>query len=159
MPFMGKAEPEKMAEEERADMEEQADFVGPLVDYQKKGNKVRLVGKRDVEGTGAYDVELTLKNGDVVHELIDADSFLTIKEESKRKMGDQEMDIETSIGNYQNVNGLMLPFSMQSHMKGAPAGAPSQSVTIEKYELGAPVDDSRFAMPAKTEAPAQKPGN
>ena len=120
---------------------------------------MRLVGKRDVEGTEAYDLELTLKNGDVVHELIDADSFLTIKEESKRKMGDQEMEIETSIGNYQTVSGLVLPFSMQSHMKGAPAGAPGQNVTIEKYELGTTVDDSRFAMPAKAPVAPAKPGN
>jgi outer membrane lipoprotein-sorting protein len=154
MPFMGKAEPEKMAEEDRADMEQQADFVGPLVDYQKKGNQVKLVGKRDVEGTDAYDLELTLKNGDVVHELIDADSFLTIREETKKKQGDQEMDIETSIGNYQAVDGIMLPFSMASKIKGAPAGAPSQTITIDKYEFGKTIDDSRFAMPAKPAAAA-----
>jgi outer membrane lipoprotein-sorting protein len=159
MPFMGKAEPEKMAEEDRADMEQQADFVGPLVDYQKKGNQVKLVGKRDVEGTDAYDLEVTLKNGDVVHELIDADSFLTIKQEAKRKQGDQELDVETSIGNYQTVNGLVLPFSMQSKIKGAPAGAPSQAITVDKYEFGSTIDDKRFTFPEKPATPAATPAN
>jgi outer membrane lipoprotein-sorting protein len=159
MPFMGKAEPEKMAEEQRADMEEQADFLGPLVDYQKKGHQVRLVGKREVEGTDVYDVEMTLKNGSVVHELIDAESFLTIKQESKRKQGDQELELETAIGNYQAVDGLMLPFSLATTVKGAPAGAPAQGITIDKYEFGVSLDDARFAFPKDKPAAPAKPGN
>ncbi|HEV8630523.1 MAG TPA: hypothetical protein VGV61_09430 [Thermoanaerobaculia bacterium] len=156
MPFMGKAEPETMPAEQQADIEQDADFPGPLVDYQKKGHQVRLVGKREVEGTEAYDLEITLKNGNVVHELIDAESFLSIKKEMKRKQGDQEMELDQSIGNYKEVNGLMLPFSMDSHMKGAPAGSPGQTITIDSYDFGGSIDDGRFAFPkpaAKPEAP------
>jgi outer membrane lipoprotein-sorting protein len=159
MPFMGKTEPEKMAPEQTADMEQQADMLaGPLVDYQKKGHSVRLVGKRDVEGTEAYDLEITMKNGDVVHELIDAESNLSIKEEMKHKQGDQEMEAEQSIGNYKSVGGLVLPHSMETHPKGAPAGTPGQTITIESYELGVPVDDARFAMPEKAPAAAKPAG-
>lgn len=149
MPFMGKANPEKMAEEDAADIAQEADFIaGPLVDYQKKGHQVKLVGKQDVEGTEAYDLELTLKNGDVVHQFIDAESYLTIKEASKRKQGDQEIEIETSVGNYKQVEGLMLPFSLESRAKGAPAGAGTQTITVDKYEFGPAIEDGRFAFPA-----------
>jgi outer membrane lipoprotein-sorting protein len=160
MPFMGKAEPEKMAEEDTADMAQEADFIaGPLVDYQKKGHQVKLVGKQDVEGTEAYDLELTLKNGDVVHEFVDAESFLVIKEASKRKQGDQEIEVETSLGNYKQVDGLMLPFSLESKMKGAPAGMGGQTITVDKFEFGPAIDDSRFSFPAAAaaEPEASKP--
>jgi outer membrane lipoprotein-sorting protein len=162
MPFMGKADPEKMPEDERASMEQEADFVaGPLMDYQAKGHQVRLVGKRDVEGTEAYDIEITLKNGDVEHELIDAESYLQIKQETRRKQGDQELEIETSVGNYKQVNGLMLPFSLESHLKGAPPGAGGQTITIDSYELGPTIEDGRFAFPAAAAAeaaPVKPPG-
>jgi hypothetical protein len=147
MPFMGKAEPEEMAPEMVADMQQQADFAGPLVDYAAKGHQVALVGKREVEGTEVYDLQITLENGDVVHELIDAESFLTIKQESRRKQGDQEIDLETSLGNYREVGGLLLPHSLETKMKGAPAGAPGQSITIESYDFAATIDEARFAFP------------
>ena len=156
MPFMGKADPEKMAEEDTADMAQEADLIeGPLVNYQQKGHQVRLVGKKDVEGTEAYELEITMKNGDVVHEFLDAETYLTIKQESKLKQGDQEVEVSTSVGNYQQVEGLMLPFSMSSSIKGAPAGAGGQSITVDKYEFGGSIDDGRFAFPAA--APAEKP--
>lgn len=147
LPFMGKAEPEAMPAEQAADMEQQADLAGPLVEYQAKGHQVSLVGKREVEGTEVYDLEITLKNGDVVHELIDAETYLTIKQEARHKQGDQEVDIETSIGGYKQVGDLVLPHSLVTTMKGAPAGAPGQSITIDSYDFSAQIDDARFTFP------------
>src|SRR5688572_30886324 len=156
MPFMGKADPEKMAEEDTADMALEADLIeGPLVNYQQKGHQVRLVGKKEIEGTEAYELEVTMKNGDVTHDYLDAETFLTIKQESKHKQGDQELEVVTAVGNYQQVDGLTLPFSINSTIKGAPPGAGGQSITIEKYEFGATIDDSRFAFPGA--AAADKP--
>lgn len=164
MPFMGKADPEKMAEEDTADMAQEADLIeGPLVNYQQKGHQVRLVGKKDVEGTEVYELEVTMKNGDVTHDYLDAETYLTIKQESKHKQGDQELEVVTAIGNYQQVDGLTLPFSISSTIKGAPPGAGGQSITIDKYELGAAIEDSRFAFPgaAAADKPAAEkpPGN
>jgi outer membrane lipoprotein-sorting protein len=152
MPFMGKADPEPMPAEQANDIEQQADFPGPLVDYQTKGHQVELLGREDVEGTDAYKLRITLKSGDVITEYIDAESFLSIRMEGRSKRGDQEIETETSIGNYKQVGDLLLPHSMETRMKGAPANAPAQSITIEGYELGATIDDGRFTMPAKPAA-------
>src|ERR1700746_2932550 len=84
MPFMGKKDAELMSGDETKEMEETADLDGPLVDYKAKGNTVELLGKEKIEGTDAYKLKITLKNGDVQTEYIDADSFLEIKEETKR---------------------------------------------------------------------------
>ena len=158
MPFMGKAEPEVMPAEAAKDVEEQADFLGPLVDYQSKGHQVELVGKTDVEGTEAYELKITMKGGDVITEYLDAETFLTIKQVRKAKRGDQEVELETTFGAYKEAGGLMLPHSLETKVAGAPAGVPGQSIAVDGYDFSAQIDDSRFAMPEKPAA-AKPAGN
>ncbi|MBV8207158.1 MAG: outer membrane lipoprotein-sorting protein [Acidobacteria bacterium] len=157
MPFQGKKDAEPMAEDDLKDAEEQADFDGPLVDYKEKGNKVELMGKDAVEGGEAYKLKVTLKNGDVRYIYIDPDSFLEIKTEGKRTIRGADQEVESTIGDYKEVEGLMIPFSMQAGMKGSPQ---KQSITIDKVEINPTVDDSVFKMPAAAPAPAadKKPG-
>ena len=118
MPFMGKKDAELMSSDETKEMEETADLDGPLVDYKAKGNTVELIGKEKIEGTDAYKIKVTLKNGDVQTEYIDADSFLEIKEETKRMVRGSEKEFESSIGDYKDVNGIIFPFAVESGIKG-----------------------------------------
>ena len=150
MPFMGKKEPEAVSGDMLKDLQEQADFDGQTVDYKKKGNKVELLGKEEIEGTPAYKLKLTTKAGDESIIYIDADSFLEIKMQSKRKIQGQEIETETTIGNYQEVNGMLFPMSIEMKPKGAPSG---QAITITKVEVDTPLAADLFAMPKKA-APA-----
>jgi len=156
MPFMGKKDPELMSADETKEMEETADLDGPLVDYKAKGNTVELLGKEKVEGTDAYKIKVTLKNGDVQTMYIDADSFLEIKEETQRMVRGTERDFESSIGDYKEVDGIIFPFAVESGIKGTDQ---KQKITISKIELNVPADDSIFKMPppappAPVDAPA-----
>lgn len=144
MPFMGKTDPEKLPEEEQKLVEEQADFEGALVDYKEKGHQVELVGKETVEGTEAYKLKLTKKGGNVSYLFLDVESCLEFKEQGKRKVRGQEIEFETSLGDYKEVGGLVIAHSIESRPKGAPAG---QVFTFEKIELDVTVDDARFKMP------------
>ena len=154
MPFMGKKDPEAMSADDKKDMEENADIDGPLVDYKSKGNKVELLGKDKLEGTDAYKLKVTLKNGDVITMYLDADSFLEIKEEVKRTVRGTEQEVESSLGDYKEVNGLMFPFAMENGIKGSQQ---KEKLTLSKIELNVPVDDAIFKMPAAPAAPATKP--
>ena len=144
MPFMGKKDAELMSGDETKEMEETADLDGPLVDYKAKGNTVELLGKEKIEGTDAYKLKITLKNGDVQTEYIDADSFLEIKEETKRMVRGTEREFESSIGDYKEVDGIIFPFAVESGIKGTDQ---KQKITISKIELNVPADDSIFKMP------------
>jgi outer membrane lipoprotein-sorting protein len=152
MPFMGKKDPELMAADEAKETEEMADVDGPLVDYKSKGHQVELQGKEKVEGTDAYKLKLTLKNGDVQTIYLDADSFLEIKEVTKRTVRGTDQEIEAAIGDYKEVKGMMFPFAIENTVKGSDQ---KQKITITNIELNVPVDDSIFKMPAapKTDAP------
>lgn len=154
MPFTGKKDPEMMSADDKKDIEENADIDGPLVDYKSKGNKVELLGKDKLEGTDVYKLKATLKNGDVVTIYLDADSFLEIKEEVKRNVRGTEQEIESVLGDYKEVNGMMFPFAMENGIKGSQQ---KERLTIAKIELNVPVDDSIFKMPAAPAVPAAKP--
>ena len=151
IPFTGKKDPEPMAADDLKQIQDDADIDGSMIDYQKKGNKVELVGKEKVEGTDAYHLKVTLKNGDIRHIYLDADSFLVIKEAAKITQRGTELDVETTLGDYKPVNGLLFPFSLQSTAAGGQM--PPQKITISKVEINVPLDDSSFKMPAAPAAP------
>ncbi|MEN3333196.1 MAG: hypothetical protein V7641_2561 [Blastocatellia bacterium] len=149
-PFQGVNEPDKMAGDDLKEAQEQADIDGPLVDYKEKGNTVELVGKEDLEGTPAYKLKVTLKNGDVRYVYIDAANYLELKVTAKRRSpgGEQEVDIYPS--NYKPVNGVLFPFSTEQKI----AGQTQIQITIDKIDIDAAVDDAVFKMPVKA---AEKP--
>lgn len=146
MPFMGKNTPEKMSDDMLKDILDEADFDGPLVDYASKGHKLEFLGKEEIEGTPAYKLKMTRKNGDENIIYIDTESDLEIKQVGKRKIQGQDVEIETTIGDYKEVNGFVMPFSISSKMKGGPGMG--QSITIDKVEIDADVDSNIFRMPA-----------
>jgi outer membrane lipoprotein-sorting protein len=143
MPFMGKTSAEKVPEEQIKDLEEQADFDGPLVDYKEKGHQVEYLGEDKIEGTAVHKLKLTKKNGDVSTIYLDAEAFVEIKQEGKRIMRGQPFEYEAALGDYKEVDGLMFPHSIENKPKGAPAG---QAITIEKIELNPQLEDSRFTL-------------
>lgn len=149
MPFMGKAEPEKMPEQAVEQVKEQADLIeGELYNWQDKGYQVEYLGKDEFEGSEVYEIQVTRDEGDVqnVH-MIDPDTYLEIGTESKRMMQGQEISVVASFGNFKEVGGLVIPYSMEMKAKGAPEGTPGQSLTIDSIELNQPIDASEFAFP------------
>jgi outer membrane lipoprotein-sorting protein len=171
MPFMGKNDPEEMAADMAEQLQEQADIDGPLFDWADKGHQVELLGVVDMEGTEAYKVKLTRKNGKVRHHYLDTEYYVTIKQEGKTMVQGQEMDIETSIGDYKELclatsmmvdddnpcegGAVMVPHAIESKPKGAPAG---QAITINTVSVNpGDIEGEYFAMPAAEpagEAPA-----
>jgi hypothetical protein len=144
MPFTGSKVPQEMSADEASMFEEQADIDGPLVDYKAKGNTVELLGKEKVEGSDTYKLKVTLKSGAIRTFYLDADTFLEIKEEGKRMLRGTEMETETIVGDYKQVDGLMMPHALDSGVKGTPR---RQKIVVEKIELNVPIDDARFKMP------------
>lgn len=155
MPFAGNLDPQKMSEDEAAIFESQADLE-PFVDYAKKGHKVKLLGKKDADGSEAYEIALTRKDGTVEHHFFDAEFFLPIKVTGTQKMQGMEMEYDKSLGDYKKVSGVMIAHSITNQAKGNPMAG--STLTFEKTEVNIDIPDSRFAMPkVKSSAPEAKP--
>jgi hypothetical protein len=143
-PFGGKKDPESLSEEEMRSIVEDSDFDEPLINYKAKGNKVELVGMDQVEGTDVYKLKVTLKSGDTRYYYMDTDSFVPIKYETKRIIRGTPQESETTLGDYKQVGGWYLPFSMETRQKGSSG---SQKITIDKIEFNVPIDSTRYSRP------------
>ena len=150
-PFAGKPNPEPMSEEDLKNINEEADFEGPLVDYRKKGNKLELVGKDKLEDKDIWRVKLTTKTGDVRYYLFDATTFLLLKWEGKRQVQGKDMPMQSYYREYREVGGLKFAFAIDS---GNSATDLTQKIIIEKIELNPQLPESDFAKPA---APGELP--
>lgn len=144
-PFAGSSDPEAMSAEDAKDVEQQADFDGPLVDHKAKGNAIEFLGKEDFEGTFVYKLKVTLKGGDVQYVYLDATSYLQLKETTKRVRDGKEAEFESLSSNYKAVDGVQFPFSLETKANGQP----QFSLTLTSIEANKPVDDAIFKMPAK----------
>ncbi len=152
MPFLGKKEAEAMSADELKEVEDQADIDGPLVDYKEKGHTVELIGKEDIEGTPAYKLKVTKKNGGVDFTYLDAENFLEIKGTSKRTVRGQDLEFETALGDYKEVDGVLYPYSIEQKAKGGSGSG--FAVTIDKIETNPTLSAERFSKPASVATPA-----
>lgn len=151
-PFMGSNAPQEIPGPQSDLMKDNSDFDGPLVDYQAKGSKVELVGPDTVDGTKAYHLKVTQKNGRVTDVYLDAASGLEIKLVNEISQGGQKIKIETLPSNYKSVSGVLMPHTIKSLVNGQVQA----EVTIDSIEIGILVDDSVFKMPRKG---ASSPGD
>ncbi len=143
-PFQRNKEAEKMPAEELKDMKKNAEIEGELINYSKKGYKVELIGKDDYEGSEVYKIKLTDQDGDVTYYFLDTSTYLILKQTTKRKAGEKEINQEVIYGNYQKTNDIMIPMSMEIKDMG---NNQTQKITINKIELNPVVDDNIFKMP------------
>ncbi len=150
VPFSGKTDPERMSPEEVKSSKQQADYTGDLYNYKDKGNTVEFLGKEDMEGTETLKLKVLRKNNDIAYIYLDATSYLILKETSKIKMQDKEVESATLPSNYKDVEGLKFPFALE--VRGSDDEATGQMMTIDTIVINPEVDDKIFIMPAITSA-------
>lgn len=144
-PFRGRIDPEKMSADDIKPMQLDADLDGPLIDYQKKGNKVEYLGTEDVDGTEAHKLKVTLKNGDVRYTYLDPDYYLEIRFIDQTRIRGAQEESETDLGDYEQINGVFFPFSIESGPKG---GSKDAKITFDKIEANVDLSDTLFHFPA-----------
>ena len=154
-PFGGKKDPELMGEDDMRDLLLAADFDGPLVDYKEKGSTVEYLGHDVVDGDDALRLKVTLKNGDIIYDYLDPDTFIEIRKEIQQFVRGSVRDRVEGFGSYKPVAGVMCPFSISSGSKNHPD---AQTSTVQKMEVNVTIDNADFALPAslKTGAAADK---
>jgi len=150
-PFRGRKDPDRLSEDQTKEQAYQADIDGPLVDYKAKGSTVQYLGTEDVDGTDAHKLKVTYKNGDVDTIYLDPDYFLQIRSLEQHRVRGTEVESETDFGDYELVEGVYFPFSIESGSKGSTDK--EQKITVNRIEINVPMDDAQFKFPA-TAAPA-----
>lgn len=145
VPWSGSTEPQDMTADETKVIKDEADFEGSLYNWREKGHKAELIGKEDVDGSPAYNIKVFKANGDIENLFIDTENYVILKGISIIKNQGNEIESENLNSNYKEVNGVLLPFSIENKSKG-------QTVShfiIDKYEVSTEINDSIFIKPVK----------
>jgi len=144
-PFMGGTEPTKKTAEETAEAAKET-FEDDLLDYAKKGHSVSLEGTEEIDGVNAHKLKLTKKSGDEVMYFFDPDDLVPIMVRNFPQAGPMKgQTIETYSSDYQEVDGLFMPFSIEQKV----GGQIMMTMTADKVELGVEIEDSSFSFPEK----------
>jgi hypothetical protein len=143
-PFAPNKDVQPMEADDLRNITDEADFDGPLLDYQNKGNHLELAGKDEVGGKAVIKLKLTNKNGDERTYFFDASTYLLAKWEGKRKTENQEIPVETFFSDYRDVQGVKFAFEIDSD---SPGSEQKQRITIDKVEIDPQMDEGHFAKP------------
>ena len=148
-PFRGRTSPEPMTAQELRETADSTDPYGLLIDYAARGHEVELLGQEAVKGRVAYKLQVTLPGGAIRWLYLDVESALEVKLEAIRLIAGNEQRIETFFYDWQPADGLLIARRQESR----PVGAKDMNfLTVEKVVVNPPLDDARFAMPAKNGA-------
>ena len=130
---------------EAAAAAEQVDPEGPLIDAAAKGNAVALEGEDTVEGHRAYKLALTLKNGQLRHIWLDAQTYLDLKIDGSRIIEGRSWPVETYFYDWKTVSGLRLPYRIETAVNDVRT---SSRIVVERALINPPLPDEKFALPA-----------
>jgi hypothetical protein len=161
-PYLNRLEVEPFTPEELKASSQQFELDGPLVDYVAKGTRIELEGTEKVESRDAYKLKLTMKDGHTVHVWIDAGTYLESKIEGQpRRLDGIEHPVEVYYSDYRPVNGLQIPFVLETKVlpitQAAPlthaalstssSVIPTERIVLDKVEVNPRLDESHFKKP------------
>lgn len=140
-PLSGTTDPVEMSAEQLASVQDYNMFRDNVLDNFKAG-RVKLEGTEDVNGKPAYKLTVTDEAGTVTGAFIDKESFLTVKTTAKVNQMGQEMEIESFITEYMDVNGVKFAKVIKHMVNGMELGG----TTFTKVEIDKPLEDSIFKI-------------
>lgn len=144
-PLMGTGEAQKVPTEMAEEMAKQ-EFESPFIGYKEKGHEVVLEGKETVDGTETFKVKITKKNGTEEYYFFDTEYYVPIMVQTAVTSGPMKGQMtSTYMSDYQEVDGLMMPFFIETKVGGQTA----QKITIKEIQLNVDLKDELFAFPAK----------
>ncbi len=149
-PFQGRSNAEKMDADMEKEYKFQSDIEGPFVNYAAKGYKIAYVGQEDIDGSPAYHLTLTTKEGDIRDYYFDKDASLMVKEKDHIKQADgSTSEGESNFSDYKEVEGMLVPFTVEnvSEFQGQKY---SSFIKMDSVKYNVSIDDAIFKMPDTT---------
>ena len=147
-------EPEKMEAEQTEIFKQTMDFPDPLLNYKDKGYTVSLEGEKEIEGTPCHKIKLsrgTVKVDGKDENLetfyyFDKESLVPIMQEDYALIGEMKgKSTETYFSDYDEVDGLIFPFTMVQKIDGQVM----MEGTMEVININPEIETNAFAFPEK----------
>jgi hypothetical protein len=144
-PLQGRKDAETMSADEARALADSGLIEGPLLAASKDGSRVRYLGREDFDGTLAYKLKVTQKDGDEFTYWLDPDTYLEIKVDETRRIRGAQQTTESELGDYEKVAGVYFPMSVESWPQGQ--SSQRQRTIIASGTANGPIDAAYFAEP------------
>jgi outer membrane lipoprotein-sorting protein len=147
-PLMGGKDPVKMPTEDSKDFRDQK-FESEYIDYAKKGHAITLLGTEEIEGAKCFKLELVKNKHNEEEDVteihyFDSENYVPIMVVAYARSGEMKgAEVKTYLSDYQEVEGLMMPFSLEIKFNGQTV----QKLSYQSVTFNESVDDTIFAFP------------
>ena len=146
-PFSGDKTAHKMNDEQTKGYEENPHLEPVLMIYKDLGASADFLGKEDFEGVDVYLIMITMPTKTITYYYIDAETYLILKQKSKQKFEDKEVEGETYFSDYRMENGIMMAHTTEGYNDGKV----SWQFILDKIEFNVVIDEKTFVMPKDEE--------
>jgi hypothetical protein len=120
--------------------------------WKKYFDQAELLGRKQEGERELYEVALTTSAGDRLVLLFDAKTSLPAGQVFEQQTPMGAMAIRIEVGDFREVQGVMVPFRSVTDMQLMSAVA-----ITEKYEVNVEVDDAMLVPPSETPPPPTEP--
>ena len=134
-----------MSADEARQLADAALIEGPAARLAARRQRGQYLGREDFDGTLAYKLKVTQKDGDEFVYWLDPDTYLEIKVDETRRIRGAQQTTETELGDYEKVAGVYFPMSVESWQQGQPNQR--QRTIIASGTANPPVSGTYFAEP------------
>mgnify|MGYP000022015501 CR=1 FL=1 len=140
-PAAGLTTPTDLSAEEAADLFEDAVVDGDLVN---SGAKISLQGVDTLPSGIAYRMLLAYETGRTATVWLDARTNLEVRRAFKRRAAGQDIEMESTAGDYRTVQGVSEPHRITMRI---PIANIEMVLLMQSIVVNVPIDDSRFVRP------------
>jgi hypothetical protein len=129
-----------------AQLERESLFPLLLLDHEKKGIGVELVGRGRIDGVGTIDLLVTLPGGAEETWHLDAVTFREVAIDSRIydfSQAAEPMDQRTFFDDFREVDGLVLPFRVDWEFN-----ARLESMAVDEVLVDPEIDPAEFSPPS-----------
>jgi hypothetical protein len=120
-----------------------ADFDGPLIEPSRKGHRIELLGRERTDAGEAYGLRIELARGATETWYLDVESLLAVERVSSWWQYGREWELRTYFSDYRSVEGVVLPFLIESEFSSI-----YRMLRIESVEVNPELAPAAFARPA-----------
>jgi hypothetical protein len=144
-PYLNRSNWEPYAAAELKAAQAEPGVEGWLASAAENGARVESDGAETVGDHDCYRLKVTRKDGQSRRVWIDSKTYLEVQEDGDPRMLDgRSHAVVVAMADYRRVNGLMVPFLVETSVKGA---AKPEKMIFDSVSVNPPLDDGRFMRP------------
>lgn len=145
-PWFDMSFPRKATEVEANVILQKAEFCTPFFNYKKRGFKVELKGKEEIDGIECFKLELTRDNGQQETWFLNTKTYLEYMSKSIWSDFAEPAPAESIYEDFRKVGEVVIPFHIERVFS-----IRYRVTEIEKVELNGKVDPGIFRLPLSDE--------